>query len=177
MSDTLARLRLPVLLLFLALLVGGSKLEALRPIEGEVIAFLIPAFAVLSGVAPFADAGGGLRAAAFGLGAVVLGVAELGSYRVVVDGAVEAPGLARVLLLVLGLACAVVLEVGAAGRGLRTRIAAWVGMAVVFGWYFPGHAALDNLFGSVFAAFLIALIFGGATGLFVGEVAVRKARA
>lgn len=177
MSDLLSRVRLPFLLLSLALLVGGSKLDALRPVEGEVIAFVVPAYAVLSGIAPFGDTHSGLRNAVFGLGALVLGLAELGSYRVVVQGAVESPGPVVGAVLALALVAAVVLEVAGARRGLRTRLAAWLGMAIVFGWYFPGHAAPANLFGSVFAAFLLALLLGGGAGLCVGELAVRRARA
>ena len=79
-------------------------------------------------------------------------------------------------LLALSLALAVSFEVAGAQRGLRTRISAWLGMAIVFALYFPGHASPQNLFGSVFAAFLVALFVGGGSGLFLGEFAVRRAR-
>jgi len=46
----------------------------------------------------------------------------------------------------------------------------------VFALYFPGHAVTKNLFGSVFAAFIVALFVGGGSGLFLGEFAVRKVR-
>ncbi len=80
------------------------------------------------------------------------------------------------MLLGLSLVLAVVFEVAGAQRGLRSRLSAWLGMAIVFALYFPGHAAPKNLFGSVFAAFLVALFVGGGAGLFLGEFAVRRAR-
>jgi hypothetical protein len=177
MSDALSRLRLPLLLCSLLLLVGGSKLDAVRPLEGQIMALLIPLIAIGSGVGPFRDAHSSLRNAVFALGALVLAVAELGPYRVVFDDAALAPTLGVTLLLVIALPLAVVLEVAGAQRGLRSRLSAWFGLAIVFALYFPTHAATNNLFGSVFAAFLIALFLGGGAGLCIGELAVRRARA
>lgn len=176
MSESLSRLRLPFLLLSLALLVGGSKLDALRPVEGQVVAFVVPAFAVLSAIAPFGEARPGLRNAVFGLGAVVLALTELGSYRVVVENQVHSPGPVLGALFVVALVLALLLEVAGAQRGLHARITGWLGLALLFGWYFPGHADLANLFGSVFAAFLISFLLGGGGGLCLGELAVRRAR-
>ena len=68
------------------------------------------------------------------------------------------------------------LEAAGAHRGLRSRLSAWLGLGIVFALYFPGHAAPQNLFGSVFAAFFIALFVGGGGGLFLGEFAARRAR-
>jgi len=177
MSDALSRLRLPLLLCSLALLVGGSKLDSVRPLEGQVVALLIPVIAVFSGIAPFRDAHSSLRNWVFALGALVLVAAELGPYRVIFDDTVAAPPLAISVLLGLALLLAIVFEVAGAQRGLRSRLSAWFGLAIVFALYFPGHAATDNLFGSVFAAFLIALFVGGGVGLCLGEFAVRRARA
>jgi len=177
MSDALSRLRLPLLLASLLLLVGGSKLDSVRPLEGQIVALLIPVIAVFAGVGPFRDAHATLRNGVFALGALVLVLAELGPYRVVFEGSVTAPTFNIVLLLLGALLLAVVFEVAAARRGLRSRLSAWFGLAIVFALYFPGHAAPSNLFGSVFAAFLIALFLGGGTGLCVGEFAVRRARA
>src|SRR6478736_6268040 len=136
MSDAFSRLRLPLLLCSLALLVGGSKLDSIRPLEGQIVALVIPLFAVFSGVGPFADAHSAL-----------------------------------------GMVAALVFEVLGAQRGLRSRLSAWFGLAIVFSLYFPAHAVLNNLFGSVFAAFFIALFLGGGAGLCLGEFAVRRARA
>jgi hypothetical protein len=177
MSDALSRLRLPLLLGSLLLLVGGSKLDSVRPFEGQVVALLIPVIGVSSGVGPFREAYSSLRNAAFALGALVFALAELGPYRVVFEDATSAPSLAVVVLLALAMPLAVVLEVAGALRGLRSRLSAWFGLTIVYGLYFPAHAALGNLFGSVFAAFLIALFLGGGAGLCVGELAVRRARA
>jgi hypothetical protein len=177
MSDALSRLRLPLLLCSLLLLVGGSKLDSVRPLEGQVVALLIPLIAVFSGVTPFRDAHSALRNLVFALGALVLVLAELGSYRVVFEDTVAGPPLIVSLLLAAALLFALVLEVLGAQRGLRSRLSAWFGLAVVFALYFPAHAALNNLFGSVFAAFLIALFAGGGAGLCVGEFAVRRLRA
>jgi hypothetical protein len=177
MSEALSRLRLPLLLCSLALLVGGSKLDAVRPLEGQIVALLIPVIAVFSGVAPFRDAHSALRNWVFALGGLVLVLAELGSYRVVFEDTVAAPALGVTLLLGVAMLLSVVFEVAGAQRGLRSRLSAWFGLAVVFSLYFPGHAATGNLFGSVFAAFLIALFVGGGVGLCVGEFAVRRARA
>src|SRR6478609_1764572 len=177
MSDAFSRLRLPLLLCSLALLVGGSKLDSIRPLEGQIVALVIPLFAVFSGVGPFADAHSALRNWVYGLGALVLLLAEFGCYRVVFEDTVAPLPLAVVLLLALGMVAALVFEVLGAQRGLRSRLSAWFGLAIVFSLYFPAHAALNNLFGSVFAAFLIALFVGGGVGLCVGEFAVRRARA
>jgi hypothetical protein len=176
MSDTLSRLRLPLTIFSLLLLVGGSKLDTVRPVEGQVVALLVPLVAVLSGVIPFRDAHGSLRDLVFALGLLVLVLAEMGSYRVVFESSVGSPPLLCEVLLALAMALAVLFEVAAARRHLRSRLSAWLGMAIVFALYFPGHVALSNLFGSVFAAFLVALFLGGGFGLFLGELAVRRAR-
>ena len=63
-----------------------------------------------------------------------------------------------------------------AQRHVRSRLSAWLGIAIVFGLFFPSHAVPKNLFGSVFGAFIVALAVGGAGGLFLGEFAVRSAR-
>jgi len=176
MSEALSRLRLPLLLGSLLLLVGGSKLDSVRPLEGQIVALLIPVIAVFSGVGPFRDAHASLRNGVFALGALVLVLAELGPYRVVFEGSVAAPAFSVLLPLVGALLLAVVFEVAGARRGLRSRLSAWFGLAIVFSLYFPGHATTSNLFGSVFAAFFIALFVGGGAGLCVGEFAVRRAR-
>ena len=176
MSDALSRLRLPLLIFSLLLLVGGSKLDSVRPVEGQVVALVIPLVTVFSGVAPFRDSDAPLRQLVFALGAAILLTAEVLAYRAAFDGVVASPSRLVLLLLPLALALAVLFEVAGAQRGLRSRLSAWLGMAVVFTWYFPGHAAPSNLFGSVFAAFLVALFVGGGFGLFLGEFAVRRAR-
>jgi hypothetical protein len=176
MSDALSRLRLPLLLISLLLLVGGSKLDSIRPVEGQVVAFVIPLVAVFSGVAPFFDAHSGLRNLVLGFGALLLVLGELGPYHVVFEDTVAGPPLVNLVLLALCVPLAVVCEVAGAQRGLRSRISAWFGLAVVFALYFPGHAAPKNLFGSVFAAFIVALFVGGGSGLFLGELAVRRTR-
>jgi len=177
MSDGLPRLRLPPLLLSLALLIGGSRFDALRPVEGRVIALVLPVIAVLSGVGPFRETLPALRNAAFLVGAVVLVLTELGAYGVVFNDQSVALPMSELLILGVCVLGALLCEVAAAQRGLRTRITAWIALAVVFACYFPGHAAEKNLFGSVFAAFLVSLFVGGGGGLFLGEFAVRKARA
>jgi hypothetical protein len=110
------------------------------------------------------------------LGALVLVLGELGAYHVVFQDIVASPSLPVLVLLGLALVLAVAFEVAGAQRGLRSRLSAWLGLAIVFALYFPGHAAPQNLFGSVFAAFLVALFVGGGSGLFLGELAVRRAR-
>jgi hypothetical protein len=176
MSEGLSRFRLPLLLLAFALLIGGSKLDALRPLEGQIVAFAVPVIAVLSGCAPFLEAEATLRNVVFGLGAIVLALNELGAYGVVVSGSVGSlPLVARVVLMACAFG-ALLCELAAAQRGFRTRLTAWLGLAVGFALYFPGHASEKNLFGSVFAAFLVALFVGGGAGLFIGEYAVRKLR-
>ncbi len=121
MSDALSRLRLPLLLGSLMLLVGGSKLDSVRPLEGQIVALLVPLIAVSSGVSPFRDAHSSLRNWVFALGALVLVLAELGPYRVVFEDTVAAPALGITLLLLLALLLAVVFEVAGAQRGLRSR--------------------------------------------------------
>lgn len=176
MSDAWSRLRLPLLLLSLVLLVGGSRFDTLRPVEGQVLAFAVPLIAVVSGVSPFREAHSGLRNVVFALGAFVLVLAELGSYAVVVEDTLRAPSWPRLLGLGAAMIGAVLLEVLGAQRHLRSRLSAWLGIAIVFALFFPSHAVLKNLFGSVFGAFMVALFAGGAGGLFLGELAVRSAR-
>ncbi|HET7538596.1 MAG TPA: hypothetical protein VFK05_01945 [Polyangiaceae bacterium] len=175
MFEAFSRARLPLLLLSLLLLVGGSKLDAVRPLEGQIVAFVIPAVAVISGVAPFSDAHGPLRNRVFALGTVVLALSELASYQAVFEAA-PLFALATPLAFAVALPFAVWAEVGGARRGLRSRLTAWLGLAMVFALYFRGHALKNNLFGSVFAAFFVALFLGGGAGLCVGEFAVRRAR-
>jgi len=177
MSDALSRLRLPLLLVSLMLLIGGSKLDSVRPLEGQIVALLIPVIAVFSGVGPFRDAHRSLRNWVFALGALVLVLAELGPCRVVFADAVAAPAPGTTLALAGAMVMAVVFEVAGAQRGLRSRLSAWFGLGIVFSLYFPAHAVISNLFGSAFAAFLIARFVGGGAGLCVGEFAVRRARA
>ena len=176
MSAALSRLRLPLLLFSLVLLIGGSRFDTLRPVEGQVLAFAVPLIAVVSGVSPFRDSEGGLRGAVFALGAGVLALAERGSYGVVVEGTTTAPSLARWLLLGVAMVASVLFEVAGAERHVRSRLSAWLGIAIVFALFFPGHAVPKNLFGSVFGAFMVSLFAGGASGLFLGEFAVRSAR-
>jgi hypothetical protein len=176
MSDGLSRLRLPLLIFSLLLLVGGSKLDSVRPLEGQIVALVIPVVAVFSGVGPFWESDPPLRNWVFALGAVVLVLAELGAFQVVFQDLVASPKLPVIVLLGLALLVAVVFEVAGAQRGLRSRLSAWLGLAIVFALYFPGHAVVQNLFGSVFAAFLVGLFLGGGGGLFLGEFAVRRAR-
>jgi len=177
MSEAFSRVRLPLLLFSLLLLVGGSKLDSVRPFEGEVVAFVIPAVAVFSAVAPFTDAHPSLRNPVFGLGAVVLTLSELAAYHAVFEAAPGVLALATPIVFALALPTAVWGEVAGARRGLRSRLCAWLGLAMVFALYFRGHAARgDNLFGSVFAAFFVALLLGGGVGLCLGEAAVRRAR-
>jgi hypothetical protein len=177
MSESLSRLRLPLLLLSLALLIGGSKFDTLRPVEGQVVALVLPLIAVASAVGPFLDTIPPLRNAAFLTAAVVFVLSELSIYGAVFDGANVTMPVAQLLLLVACLVAAVLCEVAAAQRSVRVRCTAWLGLAVVFGCYFPGHTSEKNLFGSVFAAFIVALFLGGGGGLFLGELAVRRARA
>lgn len=177
MSEDLSRLRLPLLLCSLALLVGGSKLDSIRPFEGQIVGLVIPAVAVVSGVGPFKDTHSSLRNAVYALGALVLALAEFGAYRVVFEDTVGPLPLGLALVLALAMLLALWFEVLGAQRGLRSRLSAWFGLAVVFALYFPAHAVLNNLFGSVFAAFFVALFVGGGAGLCVGEFAVRKVRA
>jgi hypothetical protein len=175
MFEAFSRVRLPLLLLSLALLIGGSKLDAVRPMEGRIVAFVIPAVAVLSGIGPFSEAHAGLRNQVFGLGAVVLALCELASYQAVFETA-PLSVLGTPVIFALALPVAIWAEVAGARRGLRSRLTAWLGLSMVFALYFRGHAVSDNLFGSVFAAFFVALFLGGGLGLCLGEVAVRRAR-
>jgi hypothetical protein len=176
MSDGLSRLRLPLLLLSLVCLVGGSRFDSLRPIEGQVLAFAVPVIAVFSGVGPFWDAHVALRNLVLSLAAVVLAFAEPDAYRAVFLGNVPAPSLTHLIVLGGALLAAVMLEVAGVRRHLRSRLSAWFGLAIVFALFFPSHADPKNLFGSVFGAFMIALFLGGGGGLFLGEFAVRRAR-
>ncbi|HEY4103775.1 MAG TPA: hypothetical protein VGM44_07785 [Polyangiaceae bacterium] len=177
MSEALSRARLPLLLLSLLLLIGGSRFDNLRPFEGQVLAFGIPWIAVVSGVSPFFNAHGGLRNAVLALGALVLALASYDAYFVVFEASVRTPAHWCLVALAAAMPAAVLLEAAGAARHVRSRLAAWFGIAIVFAAFFPGHAAPKDLFGSVFGSFMIALFLGGGLGLFLGEFAARRARA
>jgi hypothetical protein len=176
MSEALSRLRLPLLLFSLVILIGGSRFDALRPVEGQALAFAVPVVAVVAGVSPFLNADGGLRNAVCALAALVLALALWGSYGVVFEEALTAPSLARLLVLAAAMALAVFFEVAGAERHVRSRLSAWLGLAIVFALFFPSHASPKTLFGSVFGSFIVALFAGGGGGLFLGEFAVRRLR-
>ncbi len=176
MSEALSRLRLPLLLISLVLLIGGSRFDTLRPVEGQVLAFAVPVVAVVAGVSPFFDAEGGLRSSVLLLGAGVLAVALWGSYSVVFEDTLTAASMPRMVVLAVAVALAVLFEVAGSERAVRSRLTAWLGLASVFALFFPGHAVLGNLFGSVFGAFMVALFAGGGGGLLLGEYAVRRRR-
>ena len=176
MFDVLARFRLPLLLLSLLFVIGGSRFEALRPFEAEVIALGLPIITVGAGAAPFRDAHTGLRNAVFAFGAGVVLLVEWAYYRAVFEGEVASPGWLVLALLALSAVASLIFEVAGARRGLRTRLTAWLGIALVFAVFFPSHVSAQNLFGSVFAAFIVSLLVGGGSGLFAGEMAVRATR-
>lgn len=176
MFDVLARFRLPLLLLSLLFVIGGSRFEALRPFEGEVIGLGLPIVTVCAGVAPFRDAHSGLRNGVFAFGAGVVLLVEAACYRAVFEGEVASPSGLVLALLALSAIGSLLFEVAGARRGLRTRLSAWLGIALVFAVFFPRHVSAQNLFGSVFAAFIVSLLVGGGSGLFGGEMVVRAAR-
>ncbi|HEX3774578.1 MAG TPA: hypothetical protein VHV51_08950 [Polyangiaceae bacterium] len=176
MSEALARARLPLLLLSLMLLIGGSRFDNLRPFEGQVLAFGVPLITVASGVSPFFNADSGLRNAVLALGALVLALASYDAYLVVFEERVAMPALWRLLGLAVAMIAAIFLEAAGAARHVRSRLSAWFGIASVFAAFFPSHAAPKNLFGSVFGSFVVALFIGGGLGLFFGESAARRVR-
>lgn len=159
-------------------LYGGSRMSQTRDLEAVLLAIALPILCTVVGAAPFRDASGLVRPLAFSLAALTLVVTELG-----MAGSLLAPAsyglwarsswFAVLCLGLLGLAALV--EALAARQALRTRFAAWQGIALGAALFLPSHLQTER-FGSVFGAFFVGLFAGGGGGLFLGALLSKWAK-
>lgn len=75
-------------------------------------------------------------------------------------------------LIVLGVV-GVGIEAVAMNRGLRSHLAAWLGIAVALAVYMPPHFDPGDPFGSVLGALVVAVLVGGGAGMMLGLLAAR----
>jgi uncharacterized membrane protein len=148
----------------LVALAAASRVDAFRAYEAIALALGVPVFVVLSALGPLRDARTTVRSAAIAVALLVLIGTELA-----IGGAVFGRWQLKLgsVLVALG-GCAVVIEAVAARYGLRSRYAAWMGIAVALGTYLPSHFDAANGFGAVLAALLVAVFTGGGAGLLLG---------
>lgn len=169
---------LPVLMAIAIALYGGSRMSQTRDVEALLLAIALPILCTAVGAAPFRDASGPVRPLAFVVAGASLLVAELG-----LAGSLLGPEsygrYARTsgfgLLCVVLLVAAVVVEAVAARQALRSRFAAWQGIALGAALFLPTHLQTER-FGSVFGAFFVGLFAGGGVGLLLGALLSKWAK-
>ncbi|HXK16687.1 MAG TPA: hypothetical protein VNG33_02700 [Polyangiaceae bacterium] len=160
---------LPWILATLVLVVGGAKLEAARPLVARVLALAIPVVPVAIAVKRVEGGGAKLERAAGYVGWLTI----LAGEACVVGGFFQVSALAgvtpfaRVALYPAALAALGVHTLEARSLG-KARFAGYLGIAGGFAWYVANHAGNDP-FASVFGAFFIGMLSGGA-GLLTGEL-------
>jgi hypothetical protein len=156
----------------LVLVIGGAKLDAMRPFVARLLAVAIPIVPVLLGVKRVEGGAVVVERAATAVGWVTVLAAELcvlaGIFRV--TALVELAPVARLALgaAMLGALVAHTLE---ARRHGKARFAGYIGIAAGFGWFSSIHVDKDA-FSAVFAAFFVAVLTGGAA-LLAGELLSR----
>jgi hypothetical protein len=176
LGEALERWRIPMLMALVILLYAGTRFDSTRPLEARAIALGIPALAAIMGAAPLWDSHPVLRAAAFAVAIATLVMAELSLWPAMVSSHPVVDASVLWVAMPLLTALAVVVEGVAARRGLRSRIAAWVGLTAGLAIYLPGHVIPEDLLGSVVAGLLVAMATGGIAGLLLGAAAVRVGR-
>jgi hypothetical protein len=176
LSDTLERLRFPVMFIGLLALIGASRFDMTRPYLGMFLALMVPCGAVIAGAAPLRDSGQPLRLVGFGVAAAVLLLSELevGTAIFAKSVAVQRTE-ASIAFGVLAL-LAIFVEAFAGRNGLKTRFAACMGIAAGLALYLPGRIDPKEALGAVLAGLLVAVFIGGGLGLFLGAAAAKLAR-
>jgi hypothetical protein len=165
---------LPWLMAALILVIGGAKLDATRPLLARVVAIAVPVVPVAMGVYRLQGADSRVERGA----AVVGGVAVVAGEICVANGFFGVQALspavevARYALYAAALG-ALVVQVAAVRRGVTERFAAFLGISAVFALAVSAQGPGKDVFGSVFGAFFVALLFGGGAGLIVGELLSR----
>ncbi len=174
LEEFVDRWRIPILAGVAVLLFAGTRFKASRPYEATFVALALPVVAVVMGALPLRDAHPKLRAAAFGVGGLVLLASELSVSHALFPAVVPAlPFVPFVVLFGLLALAAALVEALASGRGILNRFAPWVGMTVALSLYLPAHIDLADRFSAVLAGVIVALFAGGLGGLLLGMGASR----
>jgi hypothetical protein len=172
MSDESPRSALPWVMAALVLVIGGAKLDAARPIIGRILAVAIPVVPVVLGVKRLEGGNAQLEKTASAVGwMTILGaeacVAGAFFHLQLLTDALPYARVALYVALVGGL-LAHLLEARSHGKA---RFAGYVGIAAGYGVFISGHVGKDP-FASVFGAFFIGVLSGGAA-LLAGELLSR----
>lgn len=163
---------LPWIMAALVLVVGGAKLDAARPLVARGLAIAVPIVPVVMAVKRLEGGNRSLERYGTAVGWVTILAGEL----CVAIGFFQVTALAGLLrfahiALYAAGAGALVVHMLEARRGTKGRFAGLIGIAAAFAIYISTHVGKDA-FGSVFAAFFVAMLVGGA-GLLAGELLVR----
>jgi hypothetical protein len=170
MSDEGERSYLPWIMAGLVLVVGGAKLDSMRPYVGRALALAIPVVPVLMAVKRVEGGNVKLERAASAVGWLTILAGEAcvayGVFHVAALAGVA--NVARFALYGAAVAALAVHTLEARSQP-KARYAAFIGLASVFAVYVSTHTDKDP-FAAVFGAFFIALFVGGGAGLLLGEL-------
>lgn len=170
MSDEGERSYLPWIMAALVVVVGGAKLDSMRPYVGRALALAIPIVPVVMAVKRVEGGNVRLERAASAVGWLTILAGEAcvayGVFHVAALGGVAT---AARFALYGAAAAALVVHTLEARSQPKARYAAFIGLACVFAVYVSTHAGKDA-FSTVFGAFFVALFVGGGAGLLLGEL-------
>ncbi len=172
MSEESPRSALPWVMAALVLVIGGAKLDAARPFVGRLLAVAIPVVPVVLGMKRVEGGSATVERAASAVGWLAILAAEacVAGAFFHVQQLTSALPVARVALSValIGALVTNTLEARSHGKG---RFAGYVGISAGYGVYISTHVGKDP-FASVFGAFFVGMLVGGAA-LLLGELLAR----
>jgi hypothetical protein len=174
-TDTADRSYLPWIMATLVLVIGGAKLDAMRPFVARLLAVAIPIVPVLLGVKRVEGGALVVERAATAVGWVTVLAAELCVLNRFfhVTALTELAPAARLALGVATLGALVAHTLEARRHG-KARFAGYIGIAAGFGGFISVHVDKDA-FSAVFAGFFVAVLSGG-VALLAGELLGRVFR-
>ena len=153
----------------LVLVIGGAKLDAARPHVARAMAIAIPIVPIALGLKRVEGGSQTLERAATAIGWATIFAAEacvaVAFFHVEALAAVVPA--ARVVLYVAVVAALAAHTLEARSHG-KARFAGYVGIAVGYAAFLSNHVSKDP-FSSVFGAFFVGMLVGGAA-LLLGEV-------
>lgn len=153
----------------LVLVIGGAKLDAARPLVARAMAVAIPIVPIALGVKRVEGGSQTLERVAGAIGWVTILAAEacVAVAFFHVDALAEIMPAARVVLYVAAVAALAAHTLEAQSLG-KARFAGYAGIAIGYAVFLSGHVSKDA-FSSVFGAFFVGVLIGGA-GLLLGEL-------
>ncbi|MCA9597375.1 MAG: hypothetical protein KC776_28875 [Myxococcales bacterium] len=175
-AEELERWRLPLMFGGLLALILMSRFDATRALAAGLFTFGFPVVAAAVGALRYRESDTGLRSLAITAAALGAVAAEAALGRAILTDSPLFAALPATLPIAPALGVAVILgavaQAVAKTRGMRSFLAAWLGMVMVWGLYVPthrvgGHDALDAMLGAA----IVALFVGGGGGLLAGFVA------